>query len=181
MTLALLRCDATLEGGVGHLVRALAVARAARDAGWQVELCGDVESPLGRSLVAEVGVELVPADTAELAVLAAARGAAVVHLDDYDVPVGARDDVARADVILSSMEDGVFGRRPADVVIDSTIGAEDVPRPDDGSPVVLRGIHYAPMRPDVLRASSWSWAARTRSVPQRWWPRPVLGPRESAS
>lgn len=152
MSHALLRCDATPEGGVGHLVRALAVARAAREAGWTVSLAGEVTSALGRDLLAESGLERVGVPPDGLAVLAAEQGAVLVHVDDYATGPGARAELDRAGALLSSMEDGTFGRRPADVVVDSTLGAEDAERPDDGSGLVLRGIAYAPMREDVLRA-----------------------------
>ncbi|MFB7889109.1 GNAT family N-acetyltransferase [Cellulosimicrobium cellulans] len=152
MSHALLRCDATPEGGVGHLVRALAVARAARRAGWSVSLAGEVSSPLGHDLVREAGVEHVDVPAEGLAVLAAEQGAVLVHVDDYAVGPDARVDLGRAGALLSSMEDGTFGRRPADVVVDSTLGAEDTARPDDGSGRVLRGIGFAPMRDAVLRA-----------------------------
>lgn len=163
MTLALLRCDATPEGGVGHLVRALSVAQAARAAGWQVEICGTVSSPLGEAMVVAAGIEVVdPGD--DLAVLAAERGATLVHVDDYAAPVTARANAARADVLLSSMEDGAFGRRPADVVVDPTVGAQVRGRPDDGSGEVLLGVAYAPMRPEV-RAARDARAAREASGP----------------
>jgi spore coat polysaccharide biosynthesis predicted glycosyltransferase SpsG len=50
--------------------------------------------------------------------------------------------------LLVSIEDGVFGRRPADIAVDS--GFAPSPRPDDGSDVLLRGIEYAPLRDVVL-------------------------------
>jgi GNAT superfamily N-acetyltransferase len=50
------------------------------------------------------------------------------------------------------MEDGGFGRRPADVVVDPTLGAELSPRPEDGSTWLLRGSRYAPMRQRVIDA-----------------------------
>lgn len=162
MSHALLRCDATLDGGVGHLVRALAVARAARDAGWSVSLAGEVSSPLGHDLLREAAVERVDVPGEGLVVLAAEQGAALVHIDDYAAAPGARDELARAGVLLSSMEDGSFGRRPADVVVDSTLGAEGTERPDDGSTQVLRGIEFAPMREAVLRAR----ARRTGAAPR---------------
>lgn len=152
MSHALLRCDATVDGGVGHLVRALAVAREARRAGWSVTLAGEVSSALGRELVAEAGLDPLDVTGRDVAVLAAETGAALVHVDDYATGTDARSALARAAVLLSSMEDGEYGRRPADVVVDSTLGAEDVPRPDDGSGTVLRGIRYAPMRDAVLVA-----------------------------
>ncbi|MFJ4232849.1 bifunctional UDP-2,4-diacetamido-2,4,6-trideoxy-beta-L-altropyranose hydrolase/GNAT family N-acetyltransferase [Cellulosimicrobium cellulans] len=152
MSHALLRCDATPEGGVGHLVRALAVARAARDAGWTVALAGQVTSALGHDLLEGAGLRRVDVPAEGLAVLAAEQGAVLVHVDDYATGTAARSELARAGALLSSMEDGTFGRRPADVVVDSTLGADDTERPEDGSGLVLRGIGYAPMREDVLRA-----------------------------
>jgi len=57
--------------------------------------------------------------------------------------------------VRSSMEDGSYGRRRADVVIDPTFGAELAPRPDDDSTtagLLLRGSRYAPIRQRVLDA-----------------------------
>jgi spore coat polysaccharide biosynthesis predicted glycosyltransferase SpsG/RimJ/RimL family protein N-acetyltransferase len=50
------------------------------------------------------------------------------------------------------MEDGTFGRRVADVVVDPTLGAEHSPRPQDGSTWLLRGSRYTPVRQRVLDA-----------------------------
>lgn len=78
MSHALLRCDATPEGGVGHLVRALAVAGAARDAGWTVALAGRVTSTLGRDLLEGAGLRRVDVPAEGLAVLAAEDRKSVV-------------------------------------------------------------------------------------------------------
>ncbi len=151
MTHVLIRCDATASGGIGHLVRAVSVADAARAAGHTVVVAGSIESPLALDLVAQAGLAVVPAHS-DLTVLAAEQGATLVHVDDYTVGSDARTKVHECGALLSSMEDGTYGRRPADIVIDSTIRAEDTERPDDGSATVLQGIKYAPMRSDV-RAS----------------------------
>ncbi len=146
-----LRCDASAAGGIGHLVRAISVADAARAAGHTVVLAGSIDSPLAKRLLAEAELEVTPAPE-DLEVLAAEQGAAVVHVDDYATGTDALDRVRSCGALLSSMEDGTFGRRPADVVVDSTIRAERIGRPDDGSGTVLLGISYAPMRAEVRAA-----------------------------
>ncbi|MCS6711042.1 UDP-2,4-diacetamido-2,4,6-trideoxy-beta-L-altropyranose hydrolase [Brachybacterium sp. EF45031] len=151
MTHIAIRCDASMHGGIGHLVRALSVADAARNAGHSVVLAGSFDSPLAESLLLEAALETAPAPE-DLGVLAAEQGASVVHVDNYDIGPEARAQVSVSGALLSSMEDSTFGRRPADVVIDSTIHAERVGRPADGSGEVLLGIAYAPMRAQVREA-----------------------------
>lgn len=151
MTHVAIRCDASAAGGIGHLVRAISVAGAAREAGHSVVVVGAIESPLAERLLADAGLETAEAP-ADLGILAAEQGATVVHVDDYPTGTEARDQVHTTGALLSSMEDGTFGRRPADVVIDSTIRAEHAPRPEDGSGTVLLGIDYAPMRAQVRAA-----------------------------
>lgn len=167
MTTVLLRADATEEGGAGHVVRALAVAEAVRDSGGDVVLCGRVDTPLARRLVGAAGIEVVaPVPAARVAALAAAVGADVVHVDHYGadvVPLGR--GWAGEGVLVSSIEDGVFGRRPADLVVDPTPGS--APRPDDGSGTVLRGVRFAPMR-GLVRA------ARALRAPDRADPRVLV-------
>lgn len=151
MTHVVIRCDATEQGGIGHLVRAISVADAARQAGHTVVIAGSISSPLARRLLTDADLEAIEAPE-DLEILAAEQGASVVHVDDYATGIDALNQVRASGALMSSMEDGTFGRRPADVVIDSTIRAELTDRPVDGSGQVLRGIGYAPMRPQVLAA-----------------------------
>lgn len=151
MSHVVIRCDASAEGGIGHLVRAISVAGAARDAGHTVVVAGSIRSPLAERLLVEAELEVVDAP-ADLQVLAAEQGATVVHVDDYSIGNDALTQVRACGALLSSVEDGTFGRRPADVVLDSTIRAEHAGRPDDGSGTVLLGIRYAPMRAQVRAA-----------------------------
>jgi len=162
MTHVVIRCDASAEGGIGHLVRALSVADAAQAAGHTAVVAGSIRSPLARRLLREAGLETVGAP-ADLEVLAAEQGASVVHVDDYAIGDDALAQVRACGALLSSMEDGAYGRRPADVVVDSTLRAERTERPADGSGAVLRGIAYAPMRAQVLAARE-RRAARTEEV-----------------
>lgn len=146
----LLRCDATAAGGVGHLVRSVALAEEVLVRGGEAVLAGAVEVPLAARLVAELGAQVRAAagDAAGLARLAAEVGADVVHVDDYQAG-DVRAVLAGAGVVTSSMEDGAFGRRPADVVVDPTLGG--TARPDDGSGEVLAGVAFAPVRAVVRR------------------------------
>ena len=147
----LFRCDATDGGGIGHLVRVVSVAGAAVNAGHSVCVAGDIQSPLARQLVEEAQLTVVPAPR-DLGALAAEHGASIVHVDDYTVGNEALEQVRAAGALLSSMEDGSYGRRDADLVVDSTIGAEFTERGRAPRGRVLRGIAYAPMRPQVLAA-----------------------------
>lgn len=151
----LLRCDATPETGVGHLVRCLALAEAAEHRGWEPILAGSIDVPFARRIVDASKVRVTPAtgvDADVLARLARDHDAQVLHVDNYDAPPNLRWTLNRVGALLSSTEDGEFGRRPADVVIDPNLGAQDRERTDDGSAVVLRGVRYAPLRQSVLRA-----------------------------
>lgn len=130
MTSLLLRADAAPSIGVGHLSRCVALATAARARGWDVALCGSFTA--GQWLIGSLPVvpSLEPADA--------------VLVDHYGI------DEFRSDSLVVSMEDGTFGRRRADIVVDANLYV--APRPDDGSPVVLRGPEYALLRPAVRAA-----------------------------
>ncbi|WP_226361406.1 bifunctional UDP-2,4-diacetamido-2,4,6-trideoxy-beta-L-altropyranose hydrolase/GNAT family N-acetyltransferase [Pseudonocardia sp. ICBG1142] len=151
----LLRCDAGPSTGVGHAVRCAAVAEAALLSGHEVFWSGRLDGLrwLWSGLVREPGPVLPPADTAGgLAALAREHRIDAVHVDHYLLGDDLRPALNDAGVVLSTVEDFATGRRPGDVVVDPNMGAEDHPRPDDGSPVLLRGPGYAPLRLTVRRA-----------------------------
>jgi spore coat polysaccharide biosynthesis predicted glycosyltransferase SpsG/RimJ/RimL family protein N-acetyltransferase len=164
----LLRCDGGGSLGVGHVMRSLALAEAAVAVGHEVVVAGHFEGPfLGGQLAA------APVEVVELALSVAGAGSQslvdmvrrqrpdVIHVDSYDDTRPFADVAVSAGVeaVISNMEDGTFGRRPADVVIDPTVGAELSARPDDGSTWVLRGSRYAPLRQKVIDFSRWGKAA----------------------
>lgn len=130
MTSLVLRADAGPSIGVGHLSRCVAVATAARSRGWDVTLSGTFTA--GQWLLGDLPVEpeLPPAD--------------VVLVDHYGL------GAVSLPSLVVSMEDGTFGRRRADIVVDSNLYTS--PRPDDGSPVVLRGPAYVPLRAEIRAA-----------------------------
>jgi spore coat polysaccharide biosynthesis predicted glycosyltransferase SpsG len=150
----LLRCDGGGPLGVGHVIRSLALAEAAVAAGHEVVVAGHFEGSFLQAQLTAAPVEIVevPAQAPDVGsdpILALIQrfGPDVVHLDGYDL-----SRWLMGSFVLSNMEDGSFGRRPADVVIDPTMGAELSPRPDDGSTLLLRGSRYTPIRQRVLDA-----------------------------
>lgn len=177
----LLRCDAGPSTGVGHAVRCAAVAEAAELAGhevaWSARLNGtDWLWPgllrSGPPSPGPPGTVLPPADTAaDLAALCREHRIDAVHVDHYRLGTGLRTALNAAGVALCTVEDFGTGRRPGDVVVDPNLGAQTHPRPDDGSPVLLRGPRYAPLRAAARRARA-RRAVRVAGTG----PEPVAGP-----
>jgi len=152
----LIRCDGGGPLGVGHLVRSLALVEELRRRGHDALVAGHLEGDLARRLLEAADVPLLampparPGDEVAAAVaLLADHPAEVLHVDHYDLqplPAGVR---LPGGALLSSMEEGSFGRRSADVVVDPTLGAQREDRPDDGSARVLRGSGFAAVRQRV--------------------------------
>ncbi|OLF07564.1 hypothetical protein BLA60_26980 [Actinophytocola xinjiangensis] len=138
MTSLLLRADGGPSIGVGHLARALAFAEVAVERGWDTALAGDLGgADWLASRFAGLGVPVRPPGP-ELA-------ADVVLVDHYGL-----GELPGVQGRLVSLEDGHWGRRAADVVVDPSLAPEG--RPADGSPVVLAGARFAPVRGDVRAA-----------------------------
>lgn len=156
----LLICDGGGPIGVGHVIRSLALAEAAVAAGHEVKVAGQFEGSFVQDQLASAPVEVtrLPASMAEGGVTpASARGALTELVQRYEPDLLHVDSYAPVDrpagsFVLSNMEDGPFGRRPADVVVDPTFGAEIAARPDDGSIWLLRGSRFTPIRQRVLDA-----------------------------
>jgi spore coat polysaccharide biosynthesis predicted glycosyltransferase SpsG len=150
----LIRAAAGRRSGAGHVMRTLALAEGVRARGGAVVLSADLSDlDWVTPWVAHLGIELVapPAEPDTLAELARARACDLVVLDDYNF-AQAHSAVGAVGSLLLNVEDGTYGRRVADVVVDGSIGAETRPRPDDGSGTVLRGVSFAPIRAEVRTA-----------------------------
>jgi spore coat polysaccharide biosynthesis predicted glycosyltransferase SpsG/GNAT superfamily N-acetyltransferase len=158
----LLSCDGGGSLGVGHVMRSLALAEAAVRAGHRVLVAGHFEgSWLATQLLA------APVEVARISPWAggdprrslndivARLHPDVLHVDSYTAPdhLGAMvSSPGASHRVLSNIEDGAYGRRPADVVLDPTFGAELFARPQDGSTWLLRGSRYSPVRQRVIDA-----------------------------
>ncbi len=144
MTKLVLRADASGMIGAGHVSRMVAYAERAVARGWEVAFSGFVDN--AEWLAARFGELSVPVlNSAVTAALA--EDFDVVLIDHYGIGEERRE-VNAAGALLVSIEDDVFGRRAADLVVDC--GFAPAPRPDDGSGELLRGVAYAPLR-DVVR------------------------------
>lgn len=153
----LVRCDGGGTLGVGHVMRSLALAEAAVAAGHQVVVAGRFEGVFLERQLSAAPVEVVRLASPSpegghgpdsgLSELFERFPPDVVHLDSYDL-----SGWLMGSFVLSNMEDGTFGRRRADVVVDPTFGAELTPRPQDGSGWLLRGSRYTPVRRRVVDA-----------------------------
>ena len=161
----LLRCDGGGSLGVGHVMRSLALAEAAVEAGHDVVVAGSFEGSFLAAQLAAAPVEVVRippmagGDLQPLIDLAGRLRPEVLHVDSYAAPDRLRETLAPAvgeagpaTMVVSNMEDGTFGRRPADVVVDPTFGAELSARPEDGTTWLLRGSRYTPVRQRVIDA-----------------------------
>lgn len=138
----LIHCSGGGALGVGHVVRSYALAEEAVGRGHRVTFAGEYEGGFVEGLLADLAVEVHRAPT-DLATLTRQLEPDVVHVDSY-APL--QLEPGRA--LLSNVEDGAFGRRPADVVIDPNFGAEAQDRPDTPA-LLLAGARYAPLRADV--------------------------------
>jgi spore coat polysaccharide biosynthesis predicted glycosyltransferase SpsG len=169
----LLHCNGGGSLGVGHVMRSLALAEAGVAAGHDVVVAGRFEGTFLQGQLAAAPVEVIPMTTQaeyepddpdELVELVRRLRPDVLHVDSYQASGRLRDLAASAGVeagvpatvlggtVLSNIEDGTFGRRPADVVVDPTLGAERTPRPEDGSTWLLRGSRFSPLRRRVIDA-----------------------------
>jgi len=154
----LLRCDGGPKIGVGHVVRSLALAHVALGRGHSVDLLGRIEGALLESLIAgTAGLTVLGTPDRGRALAEVAGGYDVLHLDHYDLGTEVLADVVAAvghdRPLLSSMADGRFGARPADMLVDPTVGAER-----DDPPAAahwhLRGSRFTPVRGDARPGSA---------------------------
>lgn len=147
----LIHCNADLERGMGHLMRALCLAEEATSRGWEVAIVGQFG---GRAV--EHVAELFPSQELielgdgpvlqELAKALIEHRADLLHLDSYDV---ALDPVRFDSVQVSNMQDGKFGRRPADLQIDANLDAETRYAPTSPAELALLGIAAVQVRREV--------------------------------
>ena len=138
------------EYGLGHIMRVVALAEEAMDQGWDARLIGIFDGRSRRLLAAQVP-QLPVVDVAERRSLPAALSDQarsfrpdVFHLDTYWL---AAEDVPLGGWRVSNQQDAEFGDRPADVHVDSALGAVRSSHRGEW----LLGPEYAPIRQQVRR------------------------------
>ena len=152
---ALIHCNADLERGMGHLMRALCLAEEASSRGWSVDIAGR----FGDRAVEHVdelfpGQSLIQLDASEprrdLQRLLSERSVDVLHIDSYDT---ALDGFFPGAALTSNMQDGQFGRRPADLHVDGNLDAELRYVPSGQADLALLGASVVQIR-KTMRAIS---------------------------
>ena len=135
---------------MGHLMRSIALADEALFRGWQAALVGDVSDAAqtrAARLVPGLEIDPVAPRGLEASLRAHAATADLVHLDSYwDVP-----DLTGGAAVVSNMQDGPYGARPADLAIDANLGAETWFERPDVSSFHLAGVDAAVIRRQVLQ------------------------------
>ncbi|QDG62551.1 bifunctional UDP-2,4-diacetamido-2,4,6-trideoxy-beta-L-altropyranose hydrolase/GNAT family N-acetyltransferase [Pseudarthrobacter sp. NIBRBAC000502771] len=151
----LFNCNVSASGGAGHLIRSIAIAEQAKIAGIDVAFGGRFSGDFAHAALSARGFRVLPLDDTNsgIAKMAKQIGADLVHCDDYTAGPQLHEVLREIGVHLSNVEDGSFGARPADIVIDPTPGAEKHFRAGLSSANHLRGIAYLPLRASVLDAA----------------------------
>jgi spore coat polysaccharide biosynthesis predicted glycosyltransferase SpsG len=151
----LVHCHGGPDIGAGHVFRAAAVAEEALGRGHEVDLHGTFEGSLVADRVQSLGVRTVATLRPE--------DYDVVHLDTY---AAYGDELARRAAglaLVSNVEDATFGRRPADLVVDPNLGAEQTAR--ESGPAMARGSRWALVRRSIAdRAGSAELRDEARKV-----------------
>lgn len=145
-----IRCDATRSGGVGHLVRQLALIEELVGRGHRVSVHGSIEVPWGAEQLRVRGLagEPVPDDAAFVAACLR-RAVDVVMIDGYGFDAELGTALTSAGVSVAAMVDGEFGRHHrAQLYVDQNLGAEP---PQDPEGRWLVGPDYVLLR-DVVRS-----------------------------
>lgn len=158
----LFSCNVTKAGGAGHLMRSISLAEQAKAAGHEVFFCGRFETEFAHEALTLRNFDFTSLRSSDsLAGLAMAKCVDLVHCDDYDADEDLHASLSSGGILFSNVEDGTFGTRSADFIVDPSAGAERTYRLGAPSATHLRGLDYVPLRGVVADAAK----ARVRNFP----------------
>jgi UDP-2,4-diacetamido-2,4,6-trideoxy-beta-L-altropyranose hydrolase len=130
-----IRADASVEGGLGHIVRSLALADAWEDAGGKAILVSSGPLAVLDALAAGgdfrwLGAQRpsLPDDIGEFQDIAHETGADVVVLDSYELDRTWESRVRRDGLPLLAMDDLASRDHECDILLDTSIGPENADR-----------------------------------------------------
>lgn len=164
----LLRADASLTQGTGHVMRVLTLSEELIAAGHEVHLAS---APSGISWLEAVIVErgltrhIVEAHTLSNELLTEIEPDWLV-VDSYEIPaelIGAARAATKVLAIVDADSRGI----EADLYVDHNVGAENLPWAEFVAPRMLAGSRYALIRRairDVRRATPWVISGATPSI-----------------
>jgi spore coat polysaccharide biosynthesis predicted glycosyltransferase SpsG len=159
-----IRVDATVSNGVGHIVRQLALAEELLGRGHEVILLGASDVPWALHQAAARGLELV-LPLPDVGRQAADLGASVAVIDGYAIPAQAGESFAAAGIGVATMVDGEFGlHQRADLYVDQNLNAIRLPGVRPGADF-LGGLDYVLLR-DQIRDRRGTAAPRDERAPR---------------
>lgn len=170
MDTLLVRADAGVAIGTGHVMRCLALAQAWRGRGGQVTFLAALDSPALAERLRQVGMVMrhsvavpgSPEDVRETLALADRLGASWIVADGYDFDTAFQASIRAGGRSLLLIDDfGHAGQYDADIVLDQNLAADPawyVHRPAHSG--LLLGTTYALLRPEFG-----VWHDRPRSTP----------------
>lgn len=145
----ILRADAGVTQGTGHVMRLLTLSEALREAGHdQVLMTAGIDVPWLADAVAASGLDMVPAGRDRLdSELLGPFDPDWIVVDSYQIPP-AQITAAAARHPLLLFADGLTRGARATMLLDQNLGAEERPLGDAGGALQLRGSRYALVRSD---------------------------------
>jgi UDP-2,4-diacetamido-2,4,6-trideoxy-beta-L-altropyranose hydrolase len=151
-----IRADATVSGGIGHIVRSLALAEAWKDAGGKAILVSSGPLPVLEALAMGVDFRwlgerrpLFVDDIRGFLDIARAVAANAVVLDSYDLDHTWEGRVRRDGLALLAVDDLASREHECDILLDTSIGPQDADQYQglvSRETVLLLGPRYAPLR-----------------------------------
>ena len=161
LPLLLIRADAGVAIGSGHLMRCLALGRAWNAAGGATVVATGVEARVFQQRLDDAGVEVVwlgaahpdPHDLAALRRLIADRAPAWVVLDGYHFDAVYEEGLRSAGRPVLTLDDAVHrGAYRSDLILNQNLGAEALDYGARGAGGALLGTRYALLRPEFTAA-----------------------------
>jgi UDP-2,4-diacetamido-2,4,6-trideoxy-beta-L-altropyranose hydrolase len=150
------RADASVKGGIGHIVRSLALAEAWKEAGGKAILVSSGPFPVLEALTADVDFRWLGAERPSLVDdiggfldIAHKTDADVVVLDSYDLDSTWEARVRQEGLPLLAMDDLASRHHQCDILLDTSLSPQDADQYQglvQNETVLLLGPEYALLR-----------------------------------
>ena len=166
----IIRADASVRVGTGHMMRCLALAQAWRDRGGRAVFLSHCESNTLRQRVEAMGIDFVPlnrpypesTDLEELLALSRQFSASWIVLDGYHFAPTYQQSVRAAGYRLLVIDDVAhWSEYHVDILLNQNINARQLRYLCDPDTELLLGTQYALLRPEFL-----VWRGWRREVPE---------------